>query len=155
MLQSLCGEKKSIVHYDMPPLEPCENGPAKILASQDSCESQKSCPFSDSTQPHLASLALFVSLTPFVSIGFVCSLAYLPPPPHGQLCCSSGTYCTTGVVIKDGGLLRRARREVYIKRGVTKNHEDCVIAVVNGDLSVEAWHEFMHQISQYIVVEAQ
>jgi hypothetical protein len=36
------------------------------------------------------------------------------------------------MVIEDGDLLRRARREVYIRGRVPKTHEDCAIAVVNG-----------------------
>jgi hypothetical protein len=57
------------------------------------------------------------------------------------------------VIIEDGGPLRR---EVYIKwGGGSKNHEDCAIAVWSTGMSVEEKHQFMHQISQYIVVEAQ
>jgi hypothetical protein len=44
------------------------------------------------------------------------------------------------MVIVDGGPLRRARREVYIRGGVAKTHEGCAIVVVNGDMSMATRH---------------
>jgi hypothetical protein len=55
------------------------------------------------------------------------------------------------MVIEDGGPLRRARREVYIRGGVAKTHEACAIVVVNGDLSKTTPHQLIHDIPNYII----
>jgi hypothetical protein len=47
------------------------------------------------------------------------------------------------------------QREVYIRGGVPKTHEDCAIAVVNGDLSVTTRHQLLHEITNYIVTQHQ
>jgi hypothetical protein len=36
-------------------------------------------------------------------------------------------------MVLEEGPLRRARREVYIRGGVAKFHEDCAITVINGE----------------------
>jgi hypothetical protein len=59
------------------------------------------------------------------------------------------------MVIEDGGPLRRARREVYIRGGVAKSHEDCAIAVINGDFPVATQHQILHDITNYIITQHQ
>jgi hypothetical protein len=59
------------------------------------------------------------------------------------------------MVLEDGGPLRRARCVVYIRGGFPKTLEDCVIAIINGQLSTVQRYALMHDISHYIVAEAQ
>jgi hypothetical protein len=67
----------------------------------------------------------------------------------------SNPFTPLSTFLEDGGPHRRARRVVYITRRAPKTHEDCVIAVVNEELSVEQCHQLLHTISQYIVQEVQ
>jgi hypothetical protein len=59
------------------------------------------------------------------------------------------------MVIEDGGPLRRACREVYIKGGVTKSHDNCGIVVVNGEIFAATHHHILHDITNYIVTQHQ
>jgi hypothetical protein len=59
------------------------------------------------------------------------------------------------MVIEDGGPQRRVRREVFIRGGVSKAHEDCTIAVVNDNLSVAERHQLLHDITNYVVAQLQ
>jgi hypothetical protein len=72
---------------------------------------------------------------------------------HGQLCGGSRALHPTDDGVGGWGSLRRARREVYIRGGVAKTHEDCAIAVVNGELSAVAHHHILHDITNYIVAQ--
>jgi hypothetical protein len=59
------------------------------------------------------------------------------------------------VFLEDGGPHRQARQVVYITGRASKTHVDCVIVVVNEELTAEQRHQLMHNISQYIVQEVQ
>jgi hypothetical protein len=48
------------------------------------------------------------------------------------------------MVLEDGGPLRRARCVVYIRGGFPKTLEDCVIAIINGQLSTLQRYALMH-----------
>jgi hypothetical protein len=64
-------------------------------------------------------------------------------------------YTPPSLFLEAGGPHCCARRSVFVSGSVAKQHEDCVIAVVNEDLTLAQRHDLMHAISQYVVQELQ
>jgi hypothetical protein len=59
------------------------------------------------------------------------------------------------MILEDGGPHRRARKEVFIRGGPSRSHEDCAIAVLQGagDITPAQRHALLHEINLYIAVE--
>jgi hypothetical protein len=55
--------------------------------------------------------------------------------------------------LEDEGPHRRARRTVFISGGPAKSHEDCAIAICEGELSVAQRHQLLHDINQHLTHE--
>jgi hypothetical protein len=56
--------------------------------------------------------------------------------------------------IEDGGRHRRARKMVYISGGPAKSHENCAIAISQGEFSITQRHQLLHDINQHFTHEA-
>jgi hypothetical protein len=55
--------------------------------------------------------------------------------------------------LEDGSPHRRAQKTVYISGWPAKTHEDCAIAICEGELTVAQRHQLLHDINQHLTHE--
>jgi hypothetical protein len=80
------------------------------------------------------------------------------PLPNTQTAMANFTidpqpFVLPALFLEDGGSHRHARRTVYIGGGLAKTHEDCVIAICEGELIVAQHHQLLQDINQHLTHE--